>query len=67
MSLPSTARMAVADPKVASDSALLSVLNFHSDEVHPDDLQIIADEFVSRGGDPDYTGTTSSFDSYEVF
>ena len=61
MSLSSPAGLAVSDPKVASESALLSVLNFYSDEVHPDDLQIVADELASRGGDPDYVGTVDTF------
>jgi hypothetical protein len=56
--------MTVLDPKMASDNALLSVLKDHSDEVDSEDLELIAEEFARRGGDPEYLGVTSSFESY---
>lgn len=51
---PSNVRMAVADPKVATTSALESALSFYSDEFHPDALDLVNDEFARRGGDPFY-------------
>jgi len=52
--VPSAVRAAAEDPKSATDSALQSVVNFYSDELHPDAVQACAETLVSRGGDPDY-------------
>jgi hypothetical protein len=64
--LPSSVASAVADPKCASDSALLSTLKFYSDSIADDDLEMVSEEFERRGGDPDYVSTVGA-SSYEMY
>jgi hypothetical protein len=52
--VPSYVAAAAADPKLASESALMSAVNFYSDDLHPDAVQAASEELVNRGGDPDF-------------
>lgn len=60
--LPTAVRSAVSDPKCASESALMDTLNFYHDEIEPESLDLVAEELVRRGGDPEYLGMVSSFE-----
>lgn len=54
--MPSSVALAVSDPKCATTSGLESALRFYVDDIEPGDMDLIADEFGRRGGDPEYMG-----------
>jgi hypothetical protein len=64
--LPTNIRAAIADPKGATDSALQSTLSFYDDEVHPDALELVAEELARRTHDDSFLGTMEpvSWESY---
>lgn len=47
-SVPSAVMMAAHDPKVASTTALERVM-FYSDDIHPDEVRMVAEELERRG------------------
>lgn len=65
--MPANISATAHDPKAATTSNLESCLRFYSDEVHPDDLELVAEEFARRGGDPDYLGVMEPVDYLASF
>lgn len=61
---PSFVRAAVADPKAASDSALLAVLDYHNGEFDAEALDLVAEEVYRRGGDPEYLDRLSPYEAW---
>lgn len=48
--LPTSVALAVTDPKSASMASIESALTFYSDEIHPDTLAFLDEEYQRRGG-----------------
>jgi hypothetical protein len=53
--IPSSILVAAHDPKVASTVTLERVVSFYSDDLHPDEVQLAAEE-LSRRGVEDFEG-----------
>lgn len=60
--VPSAVALAAADPKEATTASLQSGISFYSDEIHPDSLMLMEEEFMRRGGDPEYNGLHSNWE-----